>query len=173
MKTNIFAVILGVVALVVSGVAYTKEPSVVTQVEKQVYGGVNPDIPSPYISFGNLPFYAAHPAMVTATTSLCSMQSPSSTSTLESVSWQVTVGTGTAATIDIGTSTNAFSTTTNLVAATSLGANATGNAIWSSGGATAQDAIMAPSTWVNVKTAGAGLGGYTYGGTCTAVFKVL
>ena len=173
MNTNTFAVIVGVVALVASIGAYVKPAQVVTQVEKQFGAVASPDIQSPYFSYGGQVFYASHPAMRSATTSLCSMQAPSSTSTLESASWQVTVGTSTSAAIDIGTSTDAFTIATTLVSGTSLGSSATGQAVWSSAGVAVQDSILAPNVWLNVKTQGAGLGGYTYGGTCSAVFKML
>lgn len=129
------------------------------------------EIPSPFFCVNNVCRFVARPSMTAATTTICAIQAPAATSTLIAASWQITTGTSTAATIDMGTSTDRYSTTTNLVAAKSIGSGAQGYATWSSAGGSADDAIMAPNTWVVVKTAGAGLGGYTYGGNCQATFE--
>lgn len=164
-----------VLSVLVSVGVYTLAPEKPVQiVEKNtpsVQGFAGPDLPSRYFSFGGVRQFAGFTQMQVATTSLCSMQSPAATSTIEFVSWSITTGTSTAAVIDIGTSTTAFATTTNLISGTSVGSGATGQAYWSSAGGSATDNIMAPSTWVNVKTAGAGVGGYTFGGTCQVVFN--
>lgn len=127
----------------------------------------------PDMSVGGVLSYYADVPMKPATTTPCSIQAPAATSTLMFASWQITVGTSTAATIDLGTSTTAFATTTNKVAAKSIAANAKGYAVWTPAGAGLDDNIMAPNTWVVIKTAGAGLGGYTYTGQCQAVFTVI
>lgn len=133
----------------------------------------SPDIQSPYLSFGGVRRWAGWANFSAATTTPCSIQSPAATSTLVTASWQITTGTSTAATIDLGTSTTRYSTTTNLVAAKSVGSGARGDANWTSAGGGVNDNVMSPSTWVVVKTAGAGLGGYTYSGRCAAVFQEL
>ena len=130
----------------------------------------SPDLDSPYFSYGGVRRFGLRQQMHVATTTLCAIQAPAATSTLEFASFSITTGTSTAATIDIGTSTTAFATTTNLVAAVSIGSGATGQQFWSPVGGSVNDLTMAPSTYVVVKTAGAGLGGYTYGGTCQASF---
>ena len=132
----------------------------------------SPDLPYPYFSFGGVRRFAARSAMRAATTTLCAIQAPTATSTIVSAAWRITTGTSTAATIDMGTSTTAYATTTNLVSATSVASGAQGSAYWSPTGGAVDDAKMAPSEWVVFKTAGAGLGGYTYTGTCQAVFEV-
>jgi len=130
-----------------------------------------PDIFSPYLAVNGVTKFYASGTFTAATTTPCSLQAPASTSTLLFAGWQITVGTSTAATIDLGTSTTRYATTTNKVAAKSVAANAQGYAVWTPAGAGVDDNIMAPNTWVNVKTAGAGLSGYTYTGTCEAVFQ--
>lgn len=162
-------------ALVLSLLAFTNQPGqvVIERPSEQLGALSSPDIPSPYISVGGLSMYSRRSPMVAATTTLCAIQSPASTSTLVMAGFQITTGTGTAATIDIGTSTTAFSTTTNLSAANSIAANAQGAAYWSPVGGSVRDATMAPNEFVVIKTAGSGLSGYTYGGTCVAQFNVL
>lgn len=141
--------------------------------QDQKFGALTgPDIYSPYLSVNGVTRFYVSGTFTGATTTPCSMQAPSATSTLQFASWQITVGTSTAATIDLGTSTTRYATSTNLVAAKSVASGAQGYAYWSPLGGSVDDAKMAPNTWVNVKTAGAGLSGYTYTGTCEAVFQV-
>lgn len=162
---NVPAPVVNVPAPIVNVSVPTQTPSL---------GAVSsPDIQSSWIRVGGVTRYYSRQNMIAATTTPCAILSPISTSTLLSATWQITVGTSTAATLDIGTSTTAFSTTTNLVAAKSVAANAQGYATWKPVGGSVDDSIMSPSRYVVVKTAGAGLGGYTYTGTCQAVFEVL
>lgn len=119
-----------------------------------------------YLNVNGVYTYYYSAAMRTATTTLCSFKSPNATTTLHVASWQISTGTSTAATIDLGTSTTAYSTTTNLRSADSVAANAKASVFWSPVGGSVNDAQLAPNIYINVKTAGAGLGGYTYGGKC-------
>ncbi len=111
------------------------------------------------------------------------------TSTLLSFSVQVSTGTSTAATFDISTSSSAFSSSSpSFVYGVSIGSGAKFSGNWVfAGAATSSDVrLLANSPWasgdankvgpaefVTVKTAGAGVGGYTYGGQCIAVFRSL
>lgn len=133
-----------------------------------------PDLYSPYWNVNGVRTWFVRQPMNRATTTLCTMRAPiSATSTLNFASFKIVTGTSTAATIDIGTSTSAFATTTNLVAAKSISSGAQGYAYWRPVGGSVDDAKMAPGEYVNVKTAGAGLSGYTYGGFCQATFVEL
>lgn len=161
-------VVVSVVSLYVSFSAPTK----VVEVQRPQLGSVTgPDVYFPYVGHNNSRVWVVRQPMNTATTTLCSMKAPSATSTLHWTGFSITTATATAATIDIGTSTSAYATTTNLVAARSIAANGLGNASWSPVGGSVNDSTVSPGVYVNVKTAGAGLGGYTYGGTCTAIFQ--
>lgn len=167
---------LGVIlALVLGFVGATRQTSqvVIERPSEQLGALTGPDIASPYISVGGLQMYSADVAMRAATTTLCAIQAPASTSTLRFAGFTITTGTSTAATIDIGTSTTAFATTTNLSAANSVASGAQGSSYWQPVGGAVRDSTMAPNEWVVFKTAGAGLGGYTYTGTCSAQFYVL
>lgn len=130
-----------------------------------------PDLYTPYWNVNGFRQWFVRQPMNKATTTLCAMRSPTSaTTTVHFVSFQILTGTSTAATIDIGTSTTAYSTTTNLVAAKSIASGATGYSYWTSAGGSVDNAKMSPGEYVNVKTAGAGVGGYTYTGFCQAAF---
>lgn len=152
----------------VSSPEVTVRPNINVSVpEMKALGAISsPDFPSRYFSVGGTKFNAGRMLMNTATTTLCAIQNTAATSSINSVSWIVTTGTSTAATIDIGTSTTAFSTTTNLVAATSLASGAQGTMTWRPVGGSVVDHLIYPNEYIVVKTAGAGLGGYTYGGRC-------
>ena len=167
-------IIIGVVIVVVLILAFVYLYPTKTQVITNNLGALaGPDISSTYMSFNGNRYEYRKMAMASATTTICAMRAPAATSTLEVASFQITTGTSTAATIDLATSTTAFATTTNLITAKSISSGAQGYAYWHPVGGSINDATLAPSEWVVVKTAGAGLGGYTYGGNCQAVFKVL
>ena len=148
-------------------------PAPIVNVPKQVqFGAVSgPDTYFPYVANNNSRVWTVRSTFTAATTTPCSLRAPAATTTLIFAGWQITTGTSTAATIDLGTSTTAFSTTTNKVAAKSIAANAQGYAVWTPAGGGVDDNKMAPNEYVVVKTAGAGLSGYTYQGTCTAEFR--
>lgn len=138
--------------------------------------GTGPEISSPYLKVNGVTQWYYSIAMKAATTTLCSFQAPVGTSTLEYVAWDITQGTSTAATIDIGSSANPAGTTTDIVVGTSVASNAQGSILYSAGG-TSTPAVSFNSNpasqfnqYLNVVTAGAGLAGYTYGGQCYAVF---
>lgn len=131
----------------------------------------SPEIPSPYIRWGSVATYRGATDMQTATTTLCAIQGPAATSTLTFAGWKITAGTSTAATIDIGIGRTAYATSTTLVTATSVASGANGEGVWSD--VTGTTGVMRPGDYLIVKTAGAGLGGYTYTGTCVAEFTVL
>ena len=144
-----------------------------TVVEKMVGATPGSDFYYDSLNFNGVVTYYKEVGMLKATTSLCAIKSPAATTTLERIAWQITGGTTTAATIDIGTSTTAYATTTNLVSATAVASGAQAYKYWTPVGGTVNDAMMSPNTWVNVMTAGAGLNGYTYTGKCEAVFTEL
>lgn len=141
-----------------------------TVVKESVGALTGPDISSPYLSVANVRTEFRRQNLATATTTICSIQSPSATSTLQGFQLEISTGTGTAATIDIGSHTTAFATTTSLyVGSYSVGSGATADIAVTP--TTATTTVFAPNTYINAKTNGAGLGGYTYGGTCQAVFR--
>lgn len=130
-----------------------------------------PDSSNPYFGVNGVQTYETNVRMRNATTTICAIKSPSATSTLQFASWQIGLGTSTAATIDLATSTNPYSTTTPaLVVGTSVASGAQASVSWDPAGT---NGTLAPNTYVIAKTAGVGLGGYTYGGDCEATFTVL
>lgn len=157
----------------------TKPVEKVTEriIEKQVSAGsvTGPEVFSDYFSIGGVVKYFYRVPMTVASTSLCSIKSPAATSTIAYINWIVNKGTTTAAYITIATSTGAYATSSSdeLVADTSLASGEQGYVDWRSVGGGVQDNIISPSNYVLVKTAGAGLGGYTYTGYCQVEFVKL
>jgi len=170
---NILTTIGIILAIVLGFAGYTKQAE--TPVVNNVGALSSPDIISPYLRWGGVASYAASQPMQTATTTLCWFENPSTgTSTIESVTFQVNTGTSTAANITIATSTTRYATSTN---DTPLVAN---QAVLSGGTAThgfrsstGRNFLLGPSEYVVVRTAGAGLNGYTFGGLCQATFHTV
>lgn len=167
---------IGILALLVAlGVgAYVLTPGDVDQGGPK--GAVSsPDIPSPYFSFGDVKFWATKANMGTASTTVCAIANPvggnAATSSIESITFQIDTGTTTAAAITIATSTSPYATSTSdeLIADYAVASGAKATVVWNPSGA--NNSLIGPGQYIIVKTAGAGLGGYTYGGTCQAKFQ--
>lgn len=170
-KETVKGLLVGIVLVAVAGAIVTVgKPTVNVNVPDtqgvKVGSVAGPDFWDRVINFNNVQEWYESRDMAPATTTLCAFMSPSATTSLQFASFQITTGTTTAATIDIGTSTTAFSTTTNLVSAKSIASGGQGYVKWMPVGGSVDDNTLAPNTYVVVKTAGAGLGGYTYGGKC-------
>lgn len=155
------ALILGVV-----GVVKHSTPTVVTQ--SNVGSATSPDISSPYISFGGLPLWAARLSLNTATSTPCSIQSPASTSTLETAGIQFTTGGGAAVTVRLATSTSAYATTTSVTTFT-LPSGAQGSFVQIP--ATLAASLIAPNTFLVWGIEGTStFNGSAFLGTCEAQF---
>ena len=124
------------------------------------YGALpGPDIPFPYISVGNVEQRYASISFNTASTTICSVKSPVSTSTLVFGSVQVTTASTTALLFEIGKSTVIDATTTSL-GTHALGASAKMTMLASTTPNTAgidKSWVFSPSTYFNVKY-GKGIG---------------
>lgn len=123
---------------------------------------------------GNVNIEAQRMNLNVATITPCAIQNPfNATSSLVDATFNVTTGTSSAAQIVFATSTTAFATTSALatmqVAASSDGTFVTGETATSTG----IGVVLGPSNWLVIGTAlGSAVGyGYTYGGTCSAVFQ--
>jgi hypothetical protein len=136
-----------------------------------------PDIPYNYLCVGGVCHYYATKTLGAATTTPCSMQSPTSTSTLVATTFNVTTASSTATYVDVSTSTTAFASTTVLMGTTIV---ATGQRtisyIASTTGASggAGGAVFAPSTWIVWKVSSASGGAaQTLGGSCQAEWRAV
>lgn len=126
-----------------------------------------------YYTLGGVDYAYVQKSMTAATTTICAIPNPFGTATSSLVSFlgQITTGTTTAANITLATSTLQFATSTSdeLVADRSVASGAQDTLSWlPSVGSNTN--MIAPSDFVLYRTAGAGLSGYTYTGTCSATF---
>jgi len=131
----------------------------------------SPDIMSPYFSFGGVRQWSAHTAsLAQATTTVCAIQSPVSTSTLEYASIRFSVSSSTASTVTIAKAATAYATTTSLASA-SVSANAQATVISkrTAAGGDALDETFGPSPWLVVGMAG-GVGTFSPTGVCQATW---
>lgn len=140
-------------------------PIVNVNVPQQKLGSVSsPDIQSPYFSYGDVRFWAGSTNnLAQATTTVCAIQAPASTSTLQYGSIRFSVGSTTASLVTFAKAATAFATTTSLGQFT-VAANAQGTAFAST---TLGTAIFAPNEWFVVGMQG-GVGTFSPTGRCLA-----
>lgn len=136
--------------------------------DKGSYGSITgPDIPSPYLAFGNVTRWAGSTALKQGSATVCSIQSPVSTSTLVTAGIQFTLASSSSQLVEFGRGATATATTTTLGTYTvGAGAQASVNASTTQGVAT----VFPPNTYFNVNFAGGGAGSAPVG-TCHAVWE--
>src|SRR3990167_8239246 len=165
-------VLVAIVAIVVFGF-FQKPAQVIVNIPEQTVNTpplgalTGPDIPYSYFSFGGVRRFAGSRTLNQASTTICSIQSPVSTSTLVLGSVKITTGTTTAIGLEIGKSTLFDATTTRLsyvelasgaqVSLTAFVASTTGayGALARRDTADPSDMVFAPSQNMNVKYGGA------------------
>lgn len=146
----------------------------VPAVENTIGGLAGPDIPSTYLKWGGghgVRLYPTSYPLKTATTTVCSIQSPLATSTLVSGGILFTTSTTTASTGAIGKASNPTATT-SVLNTWSLAANEQGLFSASTTAQIGASAVFAPSEFLNFTMAG-NVGGTTFSpvGSCHATFE--
>lgn len=143
----------------------------------EAFGAVSsPDINSSYLCVnGACTFYNRQP-MKTGTTTICSIKSPSATSTAVTAPMiAMSYSSTTAVTITMASSTNSGATTTSIFSY-DLAANKSVYVQASSSKfqaiTTANQPVIAPNTWFNVSMTG-GTGTFSPVGFCSMDFKVM
>ena len=139
----------------------------------------SPIVPYDFQQINGIRDHYRKSGLQTGTTTVCALQSPSATSTLEHMSINFETGSTTASLITIAKAANAFATTTPLGNQMNLGANL-GVQIVASTTATQfinKDDIFNPLQWVVVSMAidagEAGVGDFSPTGQCQAVFHAI
>jgi len=159
---------------------YTEAPNADSVVpntgEEEVGATINGIIYSRFLNVNGINEWYSSQTMKTATTTLCSIVNPKGTATTTLVSFSIDIitGTSTASTVVMATSTSQYATTTtgNLITAQTVAASSPLQTMYRPAvGINGQGTIIGPSEYLLVKTEGAGLSGYTYVGTCKAVFR--
>jgi hypothetical protein len=113
LKNSVVPVLLALVVAVAVSVTLSV-PNVQTVVKEKVVGSVSsPDISSPWFSFGDVRQWASRTtSLIQASTTVCSLQSPASTSTLAFVSIQLDVSTTTASELQFSVGNSPSGTST-------------------------------------------------------------
>lgn len=121
-------------------------------------------------SFGSDTLIVSRQDLTAATTTPCALSSPTSTSTTVSFSLDVSTGTSTDGIFTIGTSTTAYATTSNMFIPSLTVSSGTKKTItWYP--KEILSGVVSPNTFIVVGVAGVSSGGFTYGGTCKALFN--
>lgn len=108
-----------------------------------------PDIMSPYISWGGVRHWAGHMTFAQGTSTVCAIQSPAATSSLQFGSAKIVHASSSAATVFMAKATTQYATTTNL-GTVALAAGAQGITVASttfSGEPQDPASVFAPNTW--------------------------
>lgn len=166
-----------IVSVVLSlGVSLNTKPAPV-QVTNNIppaLGGVSPVLNSNYFQFGGVNVFAGLvTSLNSASTTLCSIQSPAATSTLVSASIDIAVSTSSSYILTLARATTPAASTTPLISSASISSGAKTTLVASSTGQGSD--VWAPNTWLNATVRG-GSGGVTYpftmgSGSCHAKWE--
>lgn len=167
---------VAVLALVIAGVVALRPSQVV--VEKTIQAGAvsSPDIMSPYFSYGGVRHWGVRQQMFTASTTICSFDSPAEPTIMSAGSPSVwfDVSSTTASNVVIATSSSAFTTaTTTLIAQKAIPANGVGlGPVSTTTTSSLVDRWVGPNTHFNVSMTG-GTGTFSPTGSCSATFRAI
>jgi len=152
-------------------------PATVVNVPKQsaIVGAVSsPDILSPYFSYGDTRLWGARPTLLTASTTVCNIQSPAASTTLEAFSIDIKTSTTSASHLQFGIGTVPAATGT-LQFGFLLPANVGTQVAATS--SSVLDQIIPGSSWLAVKASpalgAASAGTVSMTGTCSANFRAI
>ena len=174
-KQTLFVAVGLLLSLGMAFVAVSRPAQVVKEVSNPVnFGAVSgPDITFNDISIGGINYKYVRQPLRTATSTPCSIPTPSATSTVVSAGVKITTASSTATTWHLAGATTAFATTTNLFTY-SLGSGAFGNLVYT-GTTTGVDTKneVAPATFLVWGAAGFLPADTTkLNGFCQAVFRI-
>lgn len=166
---NIFIGAL-VTLVIVLGVAYFNTPK-----PTPPYGAFpGPDVNLPYFAVNGVQHYYYHVPFNTGSTTLCSIKTPSATTTILQAKASIVIATSSALFVEWGTDKVNYTATTTSLGRSSIAANTAGTVFASSsgmmtntalkGGSIDDASVLLPNTYLNFNYGGAGL--CTVGGTC-------
>lgn len=175
MNKNILAVI-AVILIAFGGFYVAKVTTHAPEPAKQqTFGALSgPDIPSPYFSYGDVRHWAGRTtALVQASSTICSIQSPAATTTLSGASIRFTLASTSAVSVELAQSASPDATTTLIGTKFAVGASATPEIVASTtASASGNPIIFGPSQWFVVKVMGSGNNaGSAPTGVCEALWR--
>ena len=157
-KTLLGVGALSVVALVFSGVAYFRPPTlvereIVKEVVKELGAFPGPDISSPYLTVNGVTTWYYESNFLIGTSTPCAFQLPVATSTILSWGFQQLTSTSSAVEWTIATSSASGATTTVLTKVTApandmFGLGATGSTTGATYSKGMQNMVSGPDTWL-------------------------
>jgi hypothetical protein len=162
------ATVIGVVVVSVVGlIAYLNAPTPTTQ-QAPVGAVSSPDISSRYFSYGGVRHWAAKTTSLTqATTTVCALQSPSATSTLQLGSGiRFDVSSTTASVVKLAKASVPFDVSSTQLGAANVGANQQATIVASS---TSDNLVFGPNQYLIVQMSG-GTGTFSPSGNCQATW---
>lgn len=131
--------------------------------------GANPDLNTPYFSFGNVRRWASNVSLTQNASTTCALQSPAATSSLVAAGIRFQVASSSALLVEMGNSSSAFATTT-LLGRFTVGAGAQATIIASTSPAAGDAIVFSPNTFFTVKI-GQGATGSLPVGSCHATWE--
>ena len=160
------------VALVLGFFGATKPAQVQKEtIVRELAGISSPDVPSPYFGWGDVRNWASRPsALLTATTTVCQLVSPVSTSSIRIIGIDFQVSTTSATVVTIATSTAGTLNTATTTSLQAFNLSASESDVFVYVGKTGD--VLKPSTPINISLSG-GIGTYSPTGSCQAVFTQL
>lgn len=182
---------LAVALLVAAGFWVLRPERVVYQNTGEPLGALaGPDIPSPYLRWGDVSTWQYSMSMVTnsyngasGSTTPCAIQSPAATSSLVWFGLDIQIATGTAADLSLAKSATPYATTTPFLTNLDLAAGADLSLVYDSASSTASTTLpqgrllFAPNQYLVLGAKGAGgprdRAGHQFGGICKAVFRAV
>lgn len=169
--TNKIIGVVAVLALVIGVASYSKNGS--NPVSQMVGSVTGPEVFSPFFTINGVRQEFRKQGLVSATTTPCAIKSPASTSTLVSSRLNISTATSTDGVFTFATSSTPFATTTVLFTfGQPANLTRTFQFIASTTNASGTAQTVAPNTYFVFGVSGLPYG-YTYGGTCDAIFNAL
>lgn len=140
---------VAVLALILGGYGALKTDTVTSPDGKTEFGAVFPYSPTPEVNLGGMRLVGAKKSLATGTSTVCAIQSPSSTSTLISAATEFNLASTSAVVFEFSKSTNQYSTSTRIGSLYGIAGSARATVVASTTGSVAGDAtIFAPNTWL-------------------------
>lgn len=162
-------IVIGVLGVSMALFAYL---GVLTPETPKVGALASPNIPSPYLTWGGVAHWAgSSTSLIQATTTVCAIQSPAATSTLNAAYAAFSISSTTASTVTIAKASTAFATTT-VLEREPVAANAQADIMVAANysNLATSTLIFAPNTWVVVGMEG-GTGTFSPTGNCGAEWR--
>jgi hypothetical protein len=163
LKTILVGGATAVVVVILGFVLVGSQNTVIREVRDSLGAVSSPDIMSPYFSFGGVRMWGTKTqGFNSATTTVCAIQSPAATSSIQLAGASFTVSSTTASTVTISMNSTPYASGTALIAQ-AVGANAQATV------RVASSTVVSPNQYIVTSMSG-GTGTFSPSGNCQASF---